>query len=95
MRKRLLQPLRAHVTEWHLVDLSAESARGRDLLSLDTEFGTALGPLRRNCWGDVATALDKLAPRLHAGARVVAFGSFLVAAAALRWLQNVAERGAR
>lgn len=91
----MLQPLRAHVTEWHLVDLSAESARGRDLLSLDTEFGTALGPLRRNCWGDVATALDKLAPRLHAGARVVAFGSFLVAAAALRWLQNVAERGAR
>ncbi|GMV28667.1 MAG: hypothetical protein AMXMBFR59_07920 [Rhodanobacteraceae bacterium] len=84
----MLQPLRAHVTEWHLVDLSAESARGRDLLSLDTEFGTALGPLRRSCWGDVATALDTLAPRLHAGTRIVAFGSFLIAAAALRWLQN-------
>lgn len=84
----MLQPLRRLVAEWHLVDLSTESERGRDLLALDTEFGAALGPLRRSCWGDVATVLDTLAPRLHAGARVVAFGSFHIAAAALRWLQQ-------
>ena len=88
----MLLPLRRRIGEWHLVDLSAESERGRDLLSLDTEFGAALGPLRRSCWGDVATALDTLVPRLRAGARVVAFGSFFIAAAALRWLQNVAAR---
>lgn len=84
----MLQPLRTLIVEWHLVDLSVESDRGRDLLALDTEFGTALGPLRRSCWGDVASALDTLAPRLHVGARVVAFGSFHIAAAALRWLQQ-------
>ncbi|HSX60971.1 MAG TPA: bifunctional tetrahydrofolate synthase/dihydrofolate synthase [Tahibacter sp.] len=88
----MLQPLRDRVAEWHLVDLSTESERGRDLLSLDTDFGAALGPLRRSCWGDVASALDTLAPRLRAGTRVVAFGSFYIAAAALRWLQNVALR---
>jgi dihydrofolate synthase/folylpolyglutamate synthase len=88
----MLSPLRSGIDEWHLVDLSEESDRGRDLLSLDTDFGAALGPLRRSCWGDVATALDTLEPRLRAGARIVAFGSFYIAAAALRWLQNVAAR---
>jgi dihydrofolate synthase/folylpolyglutamate synthase len=84
----MLQPLQPHIAEWHLVDLAAETERGRDLLALETDFSTALGPLRRRCWGEVATALDTLAPRLHEGARVIAFGSFYIAAAALRWLQR-------
>jgi dihydrofolate synthase / folylpolyglutamate synthase len=84
----MLQPLRHGVAEWQLVDLAADSERGRDLLSLNLAFDAALGPLPRSCWGSVAAALDNVAPRLHAGARVVAFGSFYIAAAALRWLRG-------
>ncbi len=86
----MLQPLQPYIAEWHLVDLAAETERGRDLLALETDFSAALGPVRRRCWGEVAAALDTLAPRLRDGARVIAFGSFHIAAAALRWLQRPA-----
>ena len=90
----MLQPLGQLVDEWHLVDLSQDSERGRDLLSLDLAFAGALGQARRSCWAGVAAALDSLAPRLGPGERIVAFGSFYVAAAALRWLEHAVQAAA-
>lgn len=87
----MLEPLQGLVDEWHLVDLSQDSDRGRDLLSLDLAFTAALGTVRRSCWAAVAAALDHLAPRLLDGERVLAFGSFHIAAAALRWLDRSAD----
>lgn len=84
----MLQALDGLVDEWHLVDLSQDSDRGNGLLGLGLAFDAALGPRPRSCWDSVATALGRLAPRLAEGERVVAFGSFLIAAAALRWLQQ-------
>ena len=82
----MLAPLAPYVAEWELVDLARETERGRDLASLAAALDAALGPAPRRGWADVAAALDMLLPRLQAGARVIAFGSFLIAAAALRWL---------
>lgn len=82
----MIAPLAPYVAEWELVDLARETERGRDLASLAAALDAALGPAPRRGWADVAAALDMLLPRLQAGARVIAFGSFLIAAAALRWL---------
>lgn len=90
----MLQPLGRLVDEWHLLDLSQDSERGRDLPSLDLAFTGALGPLPRNGWAGVAAALDNVAPRLQQGERIVAFGSFYVAAAALRWLEHAVQAAA-
>ena len=85
----MLQPLRDLVADWHLADLSAESERGRDLASLEHDVVEALGAATpRQGWSRVAAALDELAPRLQPGERILAFGSFFIAAAALRWLQR-------
>lgn len=84
----MVAPLAPHVAEWELVDLARETERGRDLASLTAALDAVLGPAPRRGWADVAAALDRLLPRLQAGARVVAFGSFLIAAAALRWRQR-------
>ncbi len=81
----MLVPLAPQIAEWELVDLARESERGRDLASLTAALDAALGPVPRRGWAEVAAALDMLLPRLQAGARVIAFGSFLIAAAALRW----------
>ncbi|MCQ4167151.1 bifunctional tetrahydrofolate synthase/dihydrofolate synthase [Tahibacter sp. P2K] len=84
----MLQPLQPHIDEWHLVDLARETERGRDLLALDMDLAAALGPVRRSCWATVAAALDRLASDLAAGERILAFGSFYIAAAALRWAEQ-------
>lgn len=81
----MLVPLAPYIAEWELVDLARATERGRDLASLTAALEAALGPAPHRGWADVAAALDMLLPRLQAGARVIAFGSFLIAAAALRW----------
>lgn len=85
----MLRPLRGLVDDWHLADLSGESERGRDLASLQQGLDEALGAATpRQDWNTVAAALDELAPALQPGERIVAFGSFFIAAAALRWMQR-------
>lgn len=84
----MLHPLQAHIDEWHLVDLAQETERGRDLLALDMDLAATLGPVRRSCWSNVAAALDRLAPDLANGERILAFGSFYIAAGALRWAEQ-------
>lgn len=85
----MLQPLRGAVDDWHLADLSGDSERGRDLASLQHGFNEALGTAtQRQEWRAVAAALDELAASLQPDERIVAFGSFFIAAAALRWAQR-------
>src|SRR5690606_37020749 len=73
------------VDAWHLVGTSAAGARGRDAEALaGTLASTAAADARRH--GDVPHALREALADAGAGGRVLAFGSFHVAAAALEWL---------
>lgn len=85
----MVQPLRDLVDDWHLVDLSADSERGRDLASLQQGLEAVLDTAtpRQGC-RSVAAALDERLASLQPGERILAFGSFFIAAAALRWLQR-------
>lgn len=71
---------------WHLAGLADAEPRGEDVDALAGRLqGTAAADGVRH--PDVATALAAAVARAQPGERVLAFGSFHVAAAALRWLR--------
>ncbi|HET6545241.1 MAG TPA: bifunctional tetrahydrofolate synthase/dihydrofolate synthase [Rhodanobacteraceae bacterium] len=73
---------------WHLAGLAGESARGLDAATLRVPVEAALGGLRQSVHEDLAGALDAAFELARNGDRVVAFGSFFVAAAALRFARE-------
>lgn len=85
----IVAALRGTVDEWLLAGLDADSPRGLAADSLRAAigdaFGTAAEPSRH---ADVGSALAAAFAQAQAGDRILAFGSFFVAAAALRFAER-------
>ena len=83
------------VDAWHLAGIAGAGGRGRDADALaDALAGTAAATAQRH--RDPAAALSAALAQAHPGERVIAFGSFHVAGAALAWLaagDSEVERG--
>jgi dihydrofolate synthase/folylpolyglutamate synthase len=69
---------------WHLAGLDTESPRGLAVGQLDARMRAAHAKAPIRCNGSVEEALAAAFAAAHAGDRVIAFGSFFVATAALR-----------
>lgn len=81
----VVEAIASYVDAWHLAGTEAAGSRGRDADALAQALaGTAAAGAARH--GDVAAALAAAAVAAGPGGRVLAFGSFHVAAAALAWL---------
>jgi len=82
----IVEPLRDVVTDWHLAGLAHDSPRGFAADALrDLVRGTHADVNIAGTHDDVETALAAAFMRAARGDRVVAFGSFFVAAAALQF----------
>ena len=82
----IVEPLRDVVSVWHLAGLSHDSPRGLDAAALDELVRTAQATADiAAAHDDVQTALAAAFENARHGDRVVAFGSFFVAAAALQF----------
>jgi len=77
--------LAGHVDEWLLAGLDRDSPRGLDATALRALLPSG-AMARATAHADVAAALDAAFARAAAGDRVLAFGSFFVAAAALEFV---------
>jgi dihydrofolate synthase / folylpolyglutamate synthase len=89
----IVAPLRNQVGSWHLAGLDADSERGldpRDLLARIGD-GEALGA--SGFHASVAAALEAARESSRSGDRIIAFGSFFVASAALRFARSLANNG--
>ena len=69
---------------WHFCGLDRDSPRGLSATALAERIGTHAG-VEPALHADVTSALDVAARAASAGDRIIAFGSFFVAAAALAW----------
>jgi len=83
----IVAPLLPHVAQWQLASLDAETPRGLSAAALHAQLAPDIAVGEH---ADVAAALDAAAQAAQDGDRLFAFGSFFVAAAALRW---AAQRG--
>lgn len=81
----ILAQLAKHVDAWHLAGLERDSPRGLDAAALRERFAPGVDATLHD---SVDAALDATQSALSEGARVVAFGSFFVAAPALRWARR-------
>lgn len=83
----LVTPLRPLVAAWWLAGLAERSQRGLDALALAERIGGVLGAQAQR-EDDVATALRAALAASHAGDRILVYGSFFTAAAALEMLES-------
>jgi dihydrofolate synthase/folylpolyglutamate synthase len=81
-------PLSAHIACWHLCGLDAQTPRGLAA----TRLRERLPPAPAVEHADVAAALDAAAAAAQEQDRILAFGSFFVAAPALEWATRNAYR---
>lgn len=81
----VVAPLAPRFDAWRLAGLERDSPRGLDSHGLRRIFDGAAPQASVSTHDDVDGALDAAESALREGARVVAFGSFFVASAALRW----------
>ena len=79
----VVEPLRATIDCWLLAGLDAESARGLNAAALRTRIDQLVETDSNRCHDSVTGALDAAFALAREGDRIIAFGSFLVAAAAL------------
>jgi dihydrofolate synthase/folylpolyglutamate synthase len=80
----IVEPLRGAISRWHLASLAAASPRGLDADTLAERVRAAIAGADIACaYDDVAAALTAAFAEAHDGDRVIAFGSFFVAAPAL------------
>jgi dihydrofolate synthase/folylpolyglutamate synthase len=82
----IVEPLRDVVSAWHLTGLAQESPRGLSpTATLDlvqsARSGASIGSLNE----DVGAALDAAFADAQPADRIIAFGSFFIAAAAMRF----------
>jgi dihydrofolate synthase/folylpolyglutamate synthase len=84
----IVAPLVALISPWFLGGLEAETARGLSAAELVARVRMASGDSAIEALPDIPAALDAAAARAHSGDRILAFGSFFVAAAALQWAQR-------
>jgi dihydrofolate synthase/folylpolyglutamate synthase len=81
----VMAPLASRFDAWRLAGLDRDSPRGLDSGGLRRIYDGVAPQAAVWVHDDVDAALDAAEPALHEGARIVAFGSFFVASAALRW----------
>ena len=81
----IVAPLRAHVDAWLLGGLAIETPRGLTAADLHARM-TDTQHVEEHA--DIDAALEVSAARAGSGDRILAFGSFFVAAAALNWAQR-------
>lgn len=79
----IVDPLRAHIDCWVLAGLAGESARGLEVAALRARIGQHVETAAERCCASVSDALEVAFDLARDGDRVIAFGSFLVAAVAL------------
>ena len=81
----IIAPLATHIAAWCVGGLEAESPRGRSAAQTRARILAAAPHAQVTVQADMASALDQVASVARAGDRILAFGSFFVAAAALQW----------
>ena len=82
----IVAPLRDHIGRWYVGSLVAESPRGLSAANVSAKMADIIDPALTETHSDIASALDAASAR--GGDRIVAFGSFFVAAAALVWAKR-------
>ena len=82
----IVAPLRDHFVRWYVASLDAESPRGLSAADVSTKMVGVIDPVQIETHSTIDAALDAATAR--AGHRLIAFGSFFVAAAALTWAQR-------
>lgn len=90
----VIAPMLSHIDVWFAADLSAASPRGLDLNELVARMRTASADAAISEHASVAAALDAAATTAGDTGRIVAFGSFFIAAAALEWAEQNGYRAA-
>ncbi|TLY51315.1 MAG: bifunctional tetrahydrofolate synthase/dihydrofolate synthase [Gammaproteobacteria bacterium] len=81
----IVAPLAPRVTQWFAGGLEAETARGLSADDLVARMRTASVDAAIEAQSDIADALDAALRNARPDDRILAFGSFFVAAAALQW----------
>lgn len=84
----VVEPLLPHVRRWHLCGLATETPRGLTAQDLQQRLADALPGAVVALHVDVPAALHAAGTALRAGDRLLVFGSFYTAAAALRALDD-------
>ncbi|MCE5232155.1 MAG: bifunctional tetrahydrofolate synthase/dihydrofolate synthase [Mizugakiibacter sp.] len=84
--------LGARIAHWHLGGLEAETPRGLPAPALAERFAAGLPAASFSLHADMAGALAAARAQAQPGDRILAFGSFYVAAAALRSAEAAAAR---
>ncbi|MEO8010352.1 MAG: bifunctional tetrahydrofolate synthase/dihydrofolate synthase, partial [Dokdonella sp.] len=79
----IIAPVREHFAHWYIAGLERCSPRGLEVESLRQRVEPSLGADRVTCCVDVDTAMLEALGNVGGDARIVAFGSFFVAADAL------------
>ena len=82
----VVEPLLPHIRRWHLCGLATETPRGLTASDLLQRLAGALAGATVVLHADVPEALQAARVTLHAGDRLLVFGSYYTAAAALRVL---------
>jgi dihydrofolate synthase/folylpolyglutamate synthase len=79
----IVEPLLPYFSAWHLAGLDTDSPRGLTSSALRERLESMPGIVIAGEYADVSSALRRVVERAGPGDRVIAFGSFFVAAAAL------------
>jgi dihydrofolate synthase/folylpolyglutamate synthase len=80
----IVTPLTPHIAHWHLCALDADTPRGLDAAQLHER----LPRVAHTAHASVTAALDAAAASASVDDRILAFGSFFVAAPALEWARR-------
>jgi dihydrofolate synthase / folylpolyglutamate synthase len=81
----IVAALAPHIAQWHLGGLDADTPRGLPVLALRDRVLSAAPAQDVAIHQDIAAALSAAAAQASAADRILAFGSFFVAATALQW----------
>ena len=84
----IVAPLAPHFARWYLGGLDAETPRGLPLAEVRARTAAVVTAADIEGHAGIAAALAGALAQATAADRVVAFGSFFVAAAALQWAQD-------
>jgi dihydrofolate synthase/folylpolyglutamate synthase len=84
----ILAPLTPHIARWHLGGLDAQTPRGLPAPDLRARASATEPSASVAVHDNIADALTAAAAQARPRDRILAFGSFFVAAAALQWAQR-------
>jgi dihydrofolate synthase / folylpolyglutamate synthase len=81
----IVKPFTVHAFDWHIASLAADTTRGMTAEEVISRMPVATSTLTIQSHVNTAAALDMAASLAANGDRILAFGSFFIAAAALDW----------